>query len=382
VAAQPKTPAATDRPTVTWEQARSFRLARMHVSHPLGPRSLGRVVRAIGGLHAQVASAAEIQAAVRAAGLTAGALDRALWEQRTLVKTWAMRGTLHLVDADDFPSWAAALETRTAWRRPVWLRAFRLTLEDIEAALDAIAEALDGRCLTRQGLADEVHRRLHNDAVDARLRSGWGELLKVAALHGLLCFGPSRGRNVTFVRPDQWVPGWRKVDPEAAIARVCRRYLSAHGPATREEFARWWGFFPPDATRVLRALGDDLCEVDRNGDKALVLRRDVRALAAAREDDVVRLLGMFDPYTLAGLPHDAVVPARYKALVYRTGAWVSQVVLRGGRVVGVWNHDRKIAGTRVTVRLFGARTASRTSIERSLARLEQYIGPLSHLRIE
>jgi Winged helix DNA-binding domain len=366
---------------VTWERTRAFRLARMHVSDPLGPRSLRRVVRDLGGVHAQVASAGELQCAVRATGLALGAPERALWRNRTLVKTWAMRGTLHWIDAEDFPVWAAAFATRRHWRRPVWLRAFNVTVEDILNAVEAVADALDGRCLTRAVLADEVHRRLRSDAVDERIRSGWGEVLKIVAIHGLLCFGPSEGRNVTFVRPDQWVPGWHTVETDHAIAVVCRRYLASHGPATREEFARWWGFFPADARRVLDALGDEIVRVDRAGDKAFALRADVGALQRAREDDEVRLLGMFDPYTLAGLPHDAVVPKSHKSAVYRAGAWVSQVVLEGGRVVGVWTHERRGKGVEVEARLFAKMAGARERIGEALGRLDPFVGELLRLTV-
>ncbi len=238
-----------------------------------------------------------------------------------------------------------------------------------------------GRILTRAGLADEVHRRLHNDAVDERLRSGWGELLKVVALHGLLCFGPSEGRNVTFVRPDQWLAEWRTVATDEAIAEVCRRYLASHGPATREEFARWWGFFPPDAGRVIASLGDEVVRLQRAGEVVYLLRRDLRALERAEEDDEIRMLGMFDPYTLAGLPHEAVVPKAWKGEVYRPGAWVSQVVLSGGRVGGVWTHERKPTGAHVTVRLFDRAVSTKSQLEDPLIGLAPYIGKVAELSL-
>lgn len=368
--------------SVTWEQTRAFRLARMHLADPLGPRSLDRIVRNLGGVHAQVSSAGELQCAVRARGLKPGTIERALWERRTLVKTWAMRGTLHWIHADDLAVWAAAFATRQHWRKPVWLRAFHLDIADIEAVVDAAADALDERPLTRNALADQIHKLLKSDVVDERIRSGWGELLKIVALHGLLCFGPNQGRNVTFVRPDRWLKGWRRIETEEAIAEVCRRYLASHGPATREEFARWWGFFPPQAGRVLESLGDEIERVDRDDDKAFILRRDAAALSNAEEDDRVRILGMFDAYTLAGLPHDAIVPRSNKDLVYRKGAWVSQVVLRGGRIVGTWTHERKQRGTAVAVALFTRGAASRNSIMECLETLVPFIGEVESMKLK
>lgn len=368
-------------PPVTWAQTRAFRLARQHLSDPLGPRSLRRVVRNLGGVHAQVASAGELQCAVRAPGLGVGATNRALWKSKTIVKTWMMRGTLHYLDAEDLPVWAAASATRQAWRKPAWQKAVGLTIAEIEAAVDAAAEALDGRCLTREALADEIGKRSKNKTLDEHLRSGWGSILKIVAAHGLLCFGPNQGRNVTFVRPDQWLDTWSTPATEDAIAEVCRRYLAAHGPATRDEFARWWGFFPPDATKVLDALGDEVALVDREGDKAFVLQRDLGAVERAEEDATVRMLGMFDPYTLSGLPHDQVVPRAKKDAVYRKGAWVSQVVLRGGRVVGVWSHERTRVGASVAVTLFVRPAATKNEIAEALEPLAVHLGGISALSV-
>jgi hypothetical protein len=181
------------------------------------------------------------------------------------------------------------------------------------------------------------------------------------------------------VRPDQWLSSWSEPDPDEAIAEVCRRYLSAHGPATREEFARWWGFFPPQASKVLTALGEEVALVDREGDRAFVLRKDLTMKAT--EDDRVRTLGMFDPYTLSGLPHDQVVPKKHKASVLRPGAWVSQVILRGGRVVGVWTHERAGTSTSVNASLFEPKAVGKKELESALAVLTPYIGEIGRLTI-
>ena len=318
-----------DAPTVTWAQTRAFRLERMHLVEPLGSRSLRRVAKDLGGIHAQVHSSAVLQAGSRIEGMSDSAVENAL-KSKSLVKTWMMRGTIHYLAADDLPVWASASATRRLWNKPYWQKAFGITAKDVERATKIIPEALDGKVLTREAIADEVHRITKNKAMDDLLRSGWGSVLKILAGEGHLCFGPSQGRNVAFTRPDQWLKGWPEPPPtDEALAAVLRRYLASHGPASREEFARWWGFAPPDANGVFRALEKEIVQVDREGDKAFILKRDLKALEAAEEDGIVRMLPMFDAYTLAGLPHDQIVPKARKDLVYRKGAWVSQVVLAG-----------------------------------------------------
>jgi len=366
---------------ITWEQARGFRLARMHLTQPLGPRSAKRVAHDLGGIQAQVASAGELQIAVRAEGQKKGTLDNALYKSKTLVKTWMMRGTIHYLDAADLPVWAAASGSRAAWNKPYWQKYFGVTAAQVERAVELIAAALGDEPLTREQVADEVAPRLKSKAMEELLRSGWGSVLKIAAAEGALTFGPSSGRNVTFVRPDQWLKGWKMPSEEEGIAAVLRRYLGSHGPATREEFARWWGFRPPDANPVLEALAGELARVDRAGDKAFILKKDLRALETAEEDDEVRALGMFDAYTLAGLPHEEIVPKAHKDKVYRTGAWVSQTLLRGGRVVGTWTHENKAKGSTVEAALFKKRSLSKAEIERALERLHPYVDPVISLKV-
>lgn len=364
-----------DLPQVTWEQTRAFRMQRMHLIDPLGARSLVKLTSNLGGIQAQVHSAAELQAAVRLDGLAPGVVERAIYKNRTLVKTWMMRGTIHYLAAADLPVWAAASATRRTWNKPYWQKAFGIAEKDVRLAIEIIPQVLDGACLTREEIADEVHRVTKNAALDELMRAGWGSVLKIVAAEGLLCFGPSKGRNVTFVRPDQWLEDWTEMPPtEEAMSEILRRYLASHGPATREEFARWWGFQPADATKAINALEGELVGVDRDGDKAYLLRKNLKAVMAAEEDTEVRMLGMFDAYTLAGLPHDAIVPKARKGEVYRAGAWVSQVVLRGGRVVGVWTHERKPKGTAVEVKLFDRKAATRPKIERALEQLRPFIG--------
>jgi hypothetical protein len=176
------------------------RLRRQHLGRR-GPRKdLLSVVADVGGLHAQLTSSAELAAWARLKGVLRDDVRRALWEDRSLAKTWAMRGTLHILSAGDVALFTAALGTQR-FRKPYWLRAYGLTERDLDALIDGIAGALDGQLLTRRELAGEVARSVGGH-VRERLESSWGEFLKPAAFARVLCFGPSRGQEVTFTRPD------------------------------------------------------------------------------------------------------------------------------------------------------------------------------------
>ena len=184
-----------------------------HLRTPFPAASLHRVVADICGLHAQVMSSAELAAAVRLESLRAGTVATALWSDRSLVKAWAMRGTLHLLTTEDYPLYAAALSNRRFDLDAPWLKYHGLVASDVPALVDAVSAALDGRQLTRAELGGEVVRRLGDSKWETLLASGWGALLKPVAFQGRLCFGPSEGNRVTFVRPDQWLGPFERLDP-------------------------------------------------------------------------------------------------------------------------------------------------------------------------
>ena len=169
-------------------------------------------------------------------GNTRWATRRALWRDRKLVKTWLMRGTLHLVPADDLPVFTAAMSSHLVRSPAAWLKYTQLTEREFTDVIQAIGDALDGQALTREELIAKVGKG-RSERIQIALKSGWGGLLKPVARKGMLCFGPSRGQSVTFVQPRQWLGRWRDLDPEAALVEMGRRYLRAYGPATKNDFA-------------------------------------------------------------------------------------------------------------------------------------------------
>jgi hypothetical protein len=360
---------------ITWEQVAAWRTRR----HRLGERAAGtpaEVAAGLAGLHAQLMSSAELAALARLDALAPEEVADALWRRRALVKTWAMRGTLHLLPAAEFGLWQAAQRTRRHYLKPSWYRGFGITPDELEALLGAVAVALDGRALTRAELADEVAARTGSAHLGDKLRDGFGPLLKPAAFRGLLCFGPNRGREVTFVRPDQWLADLAEPDPEAARGEVFARFLAASGPMTRDELARWWGGTPAEAGRVLRGLGERALQVDVEGTAAWVLATDVDALAAAEPVETVRLLPAFDQYVVTATRQaEHFLPGPYADRVYRPQGWLSPVLLVDGCMAGVWSHEAKGDRLIVTVEPFG--TLSRR-VEDALAveaeRLAAYLG--------
>jgi hypothetical protein len=358
--------------TLGWPQVLAWRMQRQHLAERASRSDALDVVCDITGLHAQLASSAELTLWARVDGLDAGAVDAAVWESRTLVKTWAMRGTLHLLAADELGLWVGA-QGAVKPRHHVgsWLRHHGLTREQADAMLAAIPVALKGRKLTREALADEVAAVTGIAGLDGKLRGGFGDLLKPAAFAGDLCFAPNDGRNVRFARPADWLSRFEVVDTETAARAVARRYLRTYGPATRETFARWFGITSPaQAGRWLAAV--EPVEVSVEGTAMLALAEDVDAMRAAEPTGVVRLLPAFDHYVVAA-PRDvgAVLPAERKAQVYRPQGWLSPVLVVDGVIAGVWSREDAV----VEITPFGPLSrAVRTGAEAEAERLGEFLG--------
>ena len=337
--------------TIGWPQALAWRMRR-HLLDPVGDLPVEDVVRRLCGVQAQVASTAELAVRVRCIASAPGEVGDALADGR-LIKTWAMRGTLHLLTAEDAGAYLSLMAAGRSWERPSWQRAFGVRPRELERLRAVVREALDGRVLTREELIDAVVAEPQLDHVGAALRSGWGTLLKPLAWHGDLCFGPSRGARVTFMRPDDASSRWTGVpDPDTAAPTVITAYLRAYGPATAQHVGNWLsrGRIPARQLRAWFAgLGDALAEVDVDGERAYVLAEDLDELTATGPTTAVRLLPGFDQYVLGPGTDDGrvVAPAR-RAAVSKQSGWIAPVVVAGGVVTGTWELD----GERVRIEWF------------------------------
>ncbi len=363
---------------VSWKQVNGWRLEQHFLLQRAQPGQMTDVVRRVGALQAQLMRAAELQLWARVDGISPQDVQDALWKQRTLIKTWALRGTLHLIAAADFPYYVAALSAALLkfYRRASWQKYFQVTLQEIDAIVDAIDATLTDVPISRKGLAEAVAKQAGNPELQARLESGWGSLLKPAAVQGRILFGESEGQNITFLHPRRWIGEWEPVDTETAYRELARRYLAAYAPASADDFGHWIGMQPADAKRAFKLLGDEIEPVDVDGWKAWALVETLDALEAHTPAPSVRLLPYFDPYVISASRHSRyILDDAHKPKVYRAQGWISPVLLVDGRIEGVWEHEVKRGSVIVTVSAFDklSRTVER-GIEAEAARLGTFLG--------
>jgi uncharacterized protein YukE len=347
---------AESPPTVSWAAANRRRLAR----HALGePAPAGtepaEIARAVCGAHAQVLSAAEVSLALRVDGATRADVRHALWEDRSLVKTYGPRGTVHLLPTQDLPVWTGALSAVPD--QSPFPEGVRLTPDQTEEVIGAIGTALADTELTVDELTEAI-ADLAGPWAGERVMPAfqdlwprWRQAVDTAAHRGVLCFGRNRGRRVTYTSPQRWLPGFRPAPERRAIAELLRRYLHAYGPATSRQFAQWIGAPPAWAADQFRRHRHELTEVVLEGTPAWVASGDAAMPEAEAPADGVLLLPYFDAFVVGSQPRDRLFPGRAaaRALVPSGQAGNFPVLLVSGEVAGVWHQRRAGRQVEITV---------------------------------
>jgi len=374
---------------VTWSGANVRRLQR-HALLP--PAATGtdpaEVAAAICGAHAQVLSAAELSLALRIEEATRTTIQRALWDDHRLIKTYGPRGTVHLLATEDLPIWTAALSAIPA--QSPFPDGVRLTPAQADEIVDAIDHALEDVELT----IDELDRALvelvgswAGDRVMTAFQElwpRWRQAVGMASHRGVLCFGPNKGRRVTYTNPRRWFSGFRPAPEDEAIGTVITRYLYAYGPATPQQFAQWIGAPPAWASEQFERQTRKLIKINFDGISAWVVGGDIEV---PTEEDVkgsLLLLPYFDSYVVGSHPRDRLFPekAATRALAPSGQAGNYPVLLIDGVVAGVWHQRRSGRSIDVTVEPLNRLTAEqRQALETQAERIGKILGGQARLTV-
>lgn len=384
---------------LTWADVRRRRLAAHRLVEPAPPDELAEVVGAVCGIHAQLVASAELAIGLRVRDATRETVRGALWVERSLVRTYGLRGTIHVFPADELASWLAALRALPPPNAARRLESIEVTRDQADQIVDAIGAALVGRRLSLTELEQAVAERL-GDWVAARhgqaFVSGWSRVRSFigdAALAGTLCFGPNVGTKVTFVRPEDWLGRQDDVEREVALATLVRRYLGAYGPATETDFREWTATSTAAAKAAFDTVRDELVEVSVEGRRGWWVQSAIDAIGAtgtARRSGSanVQLLPHFDSYLVGCRPRDVLVPPPVLARVADRGLERYDlhsplpILLVDGEVAGLW---RRTARTRsVTIRvepLVALTPAIRRAIETAVERVGSVLERTAELEI-
>ncbi|MEO7118781.1 MAG: winged helix DNA-binding domain-containing protein [Candidatus Limnocylindrales bacterium] len=386
--------------SVTWRQVMSYRLRQHWLVSPAPVERLTDVVGTVCGIHAQVMASAELSIGMRVAGIGKEVVRRALWEERTLIKTTGLRGTLHLFPAAELGLWLSALGANTRPKTGGTAATSRVDRPLSDRISTIMCEVLDGRCMTKAELGAEVVEQVGPDAAAGiwpafgGMMPRWEVVLSEAQQAGLLCYGPSAGTSVSFVRLDQWVGPVTLPDGHDALREVVRRYLHAYGPATYREFAQWFTMAPPAARALMDGLIDESEAVDVEGDQRWALAADLAVLSEPATP-AVHLMPSFDCYVVGSHPRDSLIPPPVAAWALAHAATPARatsgrpylagplpVLLVDGVVAGLW--QRRVVKDTLGIRVepFEPMTPSgRQALERAAEHVAWSLGGVASLEV-
>ena len=302
----------------------------------------------------------------RVDGANEATIERALAE-RSIVRGWPLRGTLHFVAADDLRWLLDLLAPRLLQRNRRRLKDdFDLDERVVERARTVCERVLEGgRALTRDALYAAFD--------DARIGTGGSRGLHLVwwlAHASVLCFGARVGKQHTFVRLDDWLPPTRRLSRDAALAELARRYFTSRGPATLQDFAWWSGLAAADAGAAHEATRDEFERVDIDGRTYWhVPLESAPAVKAAR----VHLLPAYDEYTVAYQDRSAFLDATYAR---RAGNGIFRPpLLVDGRIAGSWNRTLAKAAVEVGTDWFEPPSATAIeALDAAAARYASFLG--------
>ena len=305
---------------VRWARAGAQRLHRPEASAL-------ELVRALLAVQAQDIGAAPLALRARSRGLTASAVERARTD-RSIVRAWGPRGTLHLIAAED-----------VAWLVPLTgpnqvagsLR--RLAQEGVPGTVATLVPLVE-RVLADQGplTKAEFAERLGSTTTVLAKGQGLFHLLGLAAAHGKVVLGPDRGNKPTYVHAGDWLGVVAPVDRGSALAELVRRYLRAHAPAAPEDLVAWSGLSIRDIRAGWSAVADELVEV-RHGPRTLWRPRRNHPAGA---DVAVALLPAFDELLLGWRDRSLILEQAHTRAVLPGGGILRPFVLAHGRIAGTW----------------------------------------------
>ena len=316
------------------ETAARFTLERQHLLERAPPDHAVAVVDDIMGLNAQGALNFQLSLWNRVSELSHDFLPQALFEERSLVRSWLMRDTVHIIPASRLELYRAALKRplMNEWNRWTIKTGKKESPAEWEPLYPLVLERLEKRPLTMNELLEEMGWSSQDD------KRTLSRLVREMSHQGLLCRAASSGpwyhnTEHAFARVSKWLPSSGEVPPEEreALTELVRRYLRSYGPATVSDFSYWSGLRVRDAQPVFEAIADSTEEISITGQrrKCLVLKEDINLLCSSHDlPPHVRLLPQFDALIMGHKDKtrfmrsdDKYLPAKGRGGSYDTARW-------------------------------------------------------------
>lgn len=318
------------------------RLHNQHISRATFEKP-GDVVQWLGALQGQDYLGALWAIGLRMRHATEAGIEQAV-AGKSIVRTWPMRGTLHFVAAVDIRWLLKLMKPRIVAMTASRYRELELDDKTLARCDKVLTRELkDGKQRTRQELAS-AFERAGVPMVSYRL----SHILHHASINGLVCFGARRGKQSTIALLDEWVPQYKSMERDEALAELTRRYFTSHGPATLNDFIWWSGLKAADARAGLEMIKPQFMQEVVNDQtywfpEPAPIKKDSRR---------VYLLPPFDEYTVAYRDRSAVIEASYVRLTNSGNGIFKPIVVIDGQIVGIWKREFRKGLVALEISLF------------------------------
>jgi hypothetical protein len=328
------------------QQVRWFRLRRCGLVTPFD--SPEAAAQQLAGVQAQIHPAAGLALYNRTSGLTHARYEELLFADRTLVKLWGQRGTLHAYSTDDWPLVCATLAEHKSW----WGRNAERA-DGFDTYMELVVQV--EKMLRTKGIMGRSDLRASGLITDESHLSPWGGIFADLVRQGYACHAARDGEGL-FAHRSLWRPdlAWNPPEYDAANITFLRRYLRTYGPATIQDVSYWHGKRSEQVRTWWAALAPEIAAVQVDGAELYLLREDVDDLLTSAEAlrGSVHMLYRFDPLLLAHKEKAWIVPAAHHKQVFRIAGHIEGVVLDGGIAVATWRYTRKARGLAISLEPF------------------------------
>lgn len=283
---------------------------------------------------------------------------------KAIVRTWPMRGTLHFVAPKDIRWMLKYLTPRVFTRIASVLRKDDIDEKVLTKSTKVLVKELEGgNMLTR----DELYSVLERAKIQTTGTRGL-HIVGCVAQRGIICFGPRRGKQHTFVLLDEWLPSYPVPGREEALTELSKRYFTSHGPATVDDFMWWTGLTKSDAVASIRSAGDALREVKVENQMCWLSP----GAKPASSTKGFWLLPTYDEYGIAYKDRSALVSTNDYPKV---GGPFTSAIVEDGKVIGLWRRTIERDSMRMEVKAFNKFTKEqRAGIESTADRYAMFVG--------
>ncbi len=357
-------------------------LIKHHLFKKANKTDFVKVVDDVCGLHAQVATTPYLSLWNRVEAFEDALLDEALYTAKSLVKTWVMRGTLHVFPSADLPIYNKALRRMWFEHHGCFMHApdWPSKEERRNVIYPKILKALAQKPLRRKDLDDKVRSMLKDYPKPyERLFSGWGGILKETAYEGLTVHAQPLKRESFFARLDKWLPhvDLNKISEEEAHKKLLLKYLRGYGPATQQDFCLWSGLMAGDAKNAIESAGSkiDVVKVEGVNGRFLFLKHDFKLIDSVNLDEKAPpcLLPKYDSLLLGHKDRTRIISDEHKKRVFKPKVGdIAATLLINGRIAGTWRHKKTKHALTITI------TPFQKIAKDDLKEVEQKAKELSH----